>query len=83
MKTQDAVIRNLEIIGEATRRLSEPTKASEPGTPWRDIGAMRNVLMHHYFRVDLDRVWDVVERDLDPLAAAVERLLEKQRADGG
>jgi len=72
---QDAVIRNIEIIGEATRNVPEELKATESAVPWRNIAAMRNLLIHRYFRIDLDRVWDVVQRDLDELEAAVKRLL--------
>lgn len=72
---QDAVIRNIEIIGEATKCLPDALKATEPAVPWRSIGAMRDLLIHRYFRVDLDRVWDVVIGDLDSLEASVRRLL--------
>ena len=72
---QDAVIRNIEVIGEASKCLPPELKAIEPVVPWRNIGAMRDLLIHRYFRIDLDRVWDVVVGDLDLLEAAVRRLL--------
>jgi len=75
---QDAVIRNIEIIGEATKCLPDQMKASEPGVPWRNIGAMRDLLIHRYFRIDLDRVWEVVVSDLDSLEASVRRLLASE-----
>ena len=60
-KTQDAVIRNIEIIGQAVKGLSEQTRALEPSVAWRQIAGMRDKLIHEYFGVDLTLVWDVVE----------------------
>lgn len=54
---QDGVIRNLEVIGEATKNLSEDLRASNPSTPWRQIAGMRDVLIHDYLKVNLSRVW--------------------------
>jgi len=51
---QDAVVRNIEIVGEATRGVSEVLKKTHPDVPWRDISDMRNKVIHDYFRVDLD-----------------------------
>ncbi len=64
---QDAIIRNLEIIGEATKRLSKPLKEQYPDIPWRSIAGLRDVLIHDYMGVDLESVWNVVENDLPPL----------------
>jgi uncharacterized protein with HEPN domain len=72
---QDAVIRNLEIIGEAVKRLSSATCAQAPTIPWKQIAGMRDVLIHNYFGVQLDRVWQVVERDVPLLERAVNDLL--------
>ena len=72
---QDAVVRNLEIIGEATKRIGESTRQREPNVPWKSIAGMRDVLVHDYFGVDLEIVWGVVEHRLVPLLAAVDRLL--------
>lgn len=74
-KTQDAVVRNLEIIGEAAKSLSESTKALEPEVPWKKIAGMRDKVIHQYFGVDLSLVWDVVERELPSLEGRVEGLL--------
>lgn len=75
-KTQDAVIRNFEIIGEAVKQISDETKARRPEIPWRDIANLRNVLIHNYMNVQLKRVWSIVERDLGPLQEAIEDLLD-------
>ncbi|BBL66916.1 HepT-like ribonuclease domain-containing protein [Methanoculleus chikugoensis] len=58
------IIHHLQIIGEAVRGISSEFKAEKPGIPWTDIIGMRNVLIHHYFGIDRDAVWNVVERDL-------------------
>ena len=70
---QDAVLRNLEIIGEAVKRLSASAKQQAPNIPWAQIAGMRDVLIHNYFGVKLDRVWQVVERDLPALDSACPR----------
>ena len=66
-KTQDAVIRNIEIIGQAVKGVSNKTRALEPAVPWRQIAGMRDKLIHEYFGVDLVLVWDVVEQELPVL----------------
>jgi uncharacterized protein with HEPN domain len=72
---QDAVIRQLEIIGEAAKRISESTRAKEPDIPWNSIAGMRNKLIHDYFGVDLSTIWVTIKEDLDPLKRAVQRML--------
>jgi uncharacterized protein with HEPN domain len=71
---RDAVIRNFEIIGEATRRLSETTRARRPEIPWRRIAGFRDVLTHDYMRVDPEGVWRVIETQLPALEKAVREL---------
>jgi uncharacterized protein with HEPN domain len=71
---QDAVIRNFEIIGEASSRLSRSLR-DRPGVPWHRVIAFRHRLIHGYWSVDLLLVWDVVIHDLPPLKAEVGRLL--------
>ncbi len=76
-KTQDAVIRNLEIIGEAVKNLSKPYKDAHAGIPWKRIAGMRDLLIHRYFGVKLDIVWDVIEKELVEFQAGIERMLER------
>jgi uncharacterized protein with HEPN domain len=56
-RTQDAVVRNLEVFGEAAKRISPDIRARFPHVPWRRIAGLRDVLIHQYERVDLDQVW--------------------------
>ena len=72
---QDAVIRNLEIIGEAVKNLSPAFCSEHPDIPWKQIAGLRDVLIHHYFGVDLDSVWLVVKRRLPGLLQRLESLL--------
>src|SRR3972149_1512062 len=74
---QDAVIRNLEVIGEAVRQLPADLRQRYPHIPWRSITALRNVLIHEYFGVDLEIVWRVVQRRIPTLRRHVEGLLAK------
>lgn len=74
-KTQDAVIRNLEIIGEATKNLSEPLRSANPKVPWKRIAGLRDTLIHRYFGVKLELVWEVVEQHLGILQDQVTALL--------
>ncbi len=74
---QDAVIRRLEIIGEAAaRRISEEMRAAYPDLPWSDMIGMRNVIIHEYDDVDLVIVWETVHNDLPPLIDALEKILQ-------
>ena len=81
--TQDAVIRNLQVLAESTQRLSSDLKADEQAVPWRSIAAFRNVLAHEYLHVDLDIVWKVVDGDLQELGSAISRMLQRVRTSGG
>ena len=75
---QDALLRKLEVIGEAVKNLSEDSKQRRPGIPWRQIAGMRDRLTHDYFGVDLALVWVTVEKDVPNLKAVVEALLAKK-----
>ena len=72
---QDAVMRNLQIMAESAQRLSAQIKATQPSVPWQAIAGFRNVLVHDYFGVDLDVVWDVVVRDMPDLKQAILNML--------
>jgi uncharacterized protein with HEPN domain len=63
-KTQDAVIRNLEILGEATKNLSEAFRLAHASVPWKSMAGARDRLIHHYFGVNLDVVWEIVSTEL-------------------
>ena len=75
-KTQDAVVRNLEIIGEATKRVSITLKQAHPDVAWKPIAGMRDKLIHDYFGVNVQLVWEVVERDLPVLYEKVMSVLK-------
>jgi len=70
-----AIIKELEITGEAASKLTPEFKAGQPRIPWTDIVGMRNRLTHGYFDIDLDRVWDTVLDDLKPLCEELEKLV--------
>lgn len=75
-----ALVRSIEIIGEAGARVSEEGRTEVLNVPWREIVTMRNRLIHAYFDVDLDIVWETVQRDLPPLSVSLERaLIEEER----
>ena len=74
-KSQDATIRNLEIIGEAVKRLSPRLRSTHPDVPWKRIAGMRDKMIHDYFGIDHRLVWDVVERELPRLLQVVEESL--------
>jgi uncharacterized protein with HEPN domain len=76
---QDAVARNLQVIGEAAKRVPAELTSREPQIPWRLIAGMRNRLVHDYAGIDLVEVWNVVEKDLPALSSAVTRLLRAVR----
>jgi uncharacterized protein with HEPN domain len=74
-KTQDAVIRNLEVIGEAVKNLSADLRAQHPEVPWTRVAGMRDVLIHGYFGVRLETVWNAVENRLPELKRYVAALV--------
>jgi uncharacterized protein with HEPN domain len=78
LQCQDAVIRRLEIIGEAANRISEETRIALPHLPWNDMIGMRNVMIHDYDDVDMAIVWETVEKDLPALISAVEKLVPSE-----
>ena len=75
-KTVDAVLRNLEIIGEAARNIPDEVRERYPSVPWRRIVGLRNVVIHHYFGVDLSVVWVIVSSQLEELKEEIEKIVE-------
>jgi uncharacterized protein with HEPN domain len=77
---QQAVMKCLEIIGEAAARVSESTRAVNPNIQWQQIIGMRHRLVHGYFEIDLDKVWDTVRNDIPSLIAKLEPLVPPEEA---
>jgi len=73
---QDAVIRQLEIIGEATKQISDDTRDKNPNVPWRRIAGLRDVLIHDYMGVDLNAVWEIAQQNLPGLKLSVNSILD-------
>jgi uncharacterized protein with HEPN domain len=75
---QDAVIRNVEVIGEAAKRVSAKSRMRMPSLDWKSICGMRDVLIHDYIGVDLDEVWNVVSSRIPELQVALEQFLAEE-----
>ncbi|HJP94693.1 MAG TPA: DUF86 domain-containing protein [Pyrinomonadaceae bacterium] len=78
-KTQDAVIRNLEILGEATKRLSQEFRTTHTGVPWKSMAGARDRLIHDYFGVNLDVVWQIVTVELPKVVEQLPNLDSESR----
>lgn len=77
IKTMDAVVRRFQIIGEATRRMSEDFRAAHPQIPWEDMRGMRNVVIHQYDEVDEAVVWKTATEDIPALIPLIAGLLPR------
>lgn len=75
---QDAVLRNLEVMGESVKKLPEDWKQTQPQVEWVKLGDFRNVLAHAYLDVDLDIVWNIIERYLPDLENAIQKIIFEQ-----
>jgi uncharacterized protein with HEPN domain len=73
-KTQDAVVRNLEVIGEAVKNISDEFKELYSFIPWRKLAGVRDRLIHHYFGVNFDIIWGIVKKDLPDLIAEFKKI---------
>lgn len=80
-KTVDAVIRNFEILGEATKRLPERIRKKHPKVPWKDMAGMRDRLIHEYFGVKLDVVWKTIKERLPEVKPLIEEVLIKMEEE--
>ena len=74
-KTQDAVVRNLEILGEAAKNISDELKKKHPQVNWKDLAGLRDKLIHHYFGVNFDIVWNVIRQELPSVLSELETIL--------
>ena len=73
---QDAIIRNLEIIGEAVINISDDLKQNYPDVSWKEIRGMRNVVIHKYFGVELDEIWSTIINDIPLLKVQIQKIIE-------
>ena len=77
-KTQDAVVRNIEIIGEATKNISITIQNKNPDVPWSDMARTRDKIIHFYFGVNYDIVWDVVKEELPKVLKEIRGIIKKE-----
>jgi uncharacterized protein with HEPN domain len=74
-RTQDAVIRNFEVIGEAAKRIPEQYRQAQPEIPWRELSGLRDVLIHQYEGVSIAEIWRIIEKDLETLRKVIKTIL--------
>jgi uncharacterized protein with HEPN domain len=75
-KTVTAVLYSVAVIGEAARLVPSEVQGQHPEIPWREMGDIRNVVIHEYFGVDLDILWDAVHQELPPLVIPLKKMIE-------
>jgi len=76
-RTFDAVLRNLEVIGEATKRIPEAVRTQAPEVEWRKVAGLRDVLIHQYAAIDAAIIWDIIRNHMPQLRRSIESLLEE------
>jgi len=74
---QDATLRNLQTMSEATQRLSNELKTTRPDIEWERIGAFRNILVHNYLGIDMELIWSTIDRDVPALKTAISEMIGK------
>lgn len=74
-----AVVRSIEVIGEAARNISEPFRVNNPQLPWKKMIGMRNILIHGYFDIDYEEIWKTAEEDLPQLEKVLRAMLNKEK----
>ena len=77
IKTQDAVMRNLQILAESTQRLSDFLKEKHPEVDWRNISGFRNVAVHEYLKIDVVGIWEIVEQDIPLLKEQIQKIMSE------
>jgi len=77
-KTINAVLRSIEVMGEASRNIPEETRQQYPQVPWRKMSGMRDKLIHEYHGVDIDTVWQTLHEDIPPLKDMIQEVIDKQ-----
>ena len=77
---QDATVRRLEIIGEAAKNIPEVIRKKYPGTEWKKIAGIRDIIIHAYFELDLDLIWDVVKNKIQDLKQQIQEILKEYEA---
>ncbi|MFH1117139.1 MAG: DUF86 domain-containing protein [Pseudomonadota bacterium] len=76
---QEAVIHNLEIIGEASRNVPQAVRLTYPDVDWAGIASLRNILIHEYFGIDLEIIWDIIQNELPILDAQIKKIFSDLR----
>lgn len=80
IEKQSAVVRQLEIIGEAVKNLPHNFRKKYPSIPWIDIAGTRDKIIHHYFGIKLNLIWDIIKEDIPKLKKDIQEILEKEEA---